>query len=68
MSERNIVAQLFLTRCDLMDGNLPGFSIHGILQAKIVEWLPFPSPKIGKRAPKSSRNSNSLAYLSSPFV
>ena len=68
MSERDIIAQLFLRRCDPMDGSLPGFSIRGILQARILEWLPFPSPKIGKRAPKSSRNTNSLAYLSSPFV
>ena len=23
----------------------PGFSVHGILQARIVEWLPVPSPE-----------------------
>ena len=22
----------------------PGSSVHGILQARIIEWLPFPSP------------------------
>ena len=27
-----------------MDCSLPGSSIHGILQARILEWLPFPSP------------------------
>ena len=27
-----------------MDCSLPGFSVHGILQARILEWLPFPSP------------------------
>ena len=27
-----------------MDYSLPGFSVHGILLARILEWLPFPSP------------------------
>ena len=27
-----------------MDGSLPGFPVRGILQARILEWLPFPSP------------------------
>ena len=26
------------TLCDPMDCSLPGFSIHGILQARILEW------------------------------
>ena len=25
--------------CDLMDSNLPCSSVHGILQAKILEWV-----------------------------
>ena len=25
--------------CDLMDSTLPGSSVHGILQAKILEWV-----------------------------
>ena len=33
------VAQLCPTLCDPMDCNLPGFSIHGILQARILEWV-----------------------------
>ena len=27
-----------------MDYSLPGFSVHGILQARILSGLPFPSP------------------------
>ena len=27
-----------------MDCSLPGSSVHGISQARILEWLPFPSP------------------------
>ena len=38
------VAQSCLTLFDPMDCSLPGFSVHGIFQARIVEWLPFPSP------------------------
>ena len=33
------VAQLYLTLCDPMDCNLPGSSVHGILQARVLEWV-----------------------------
>ena len=36
----NEVAQSCPTLCDPMDCSPPGFSIHGILQAKILEWIP----------------------------
>ena len=29
---------------DPKDGNPPGSPVPGILQARILEWLPFPSP------------------------
>ena len=28
--------------CDLMDCSLPGSSVHGILQARILEWVAIP--------------------------
>ena len=31
--------QLCPTLCDPMDCSLPGFSIHGILQARTLEWV-----------------------------
>ena len=31
--------QSCLTLCDPMDFSLPGFSIHGILQARTLEWV-----------------------------
>ena len=37
--KRSEVAQSCLTLCDPMDGSLPGFSIHGIFQARISEWV-----------------------------
>ena len=30
--------QSYLTLCDLMDCISPGSSVHGILQARILEW------------------------------
>ena len=36
------VAQLCPTLCDSVDCNLPGSSIHGILQARILEWVAIP--------------------------
>ena len=31
--------------CDPMDGSLPGFSVYGILQERILEWVVMPSSK-----------------------
>ena len=36
------VAQSCLTLCNLVDCSLPGSSVHGILQARILEWLAVP--------------------------
>ena len=33
------VAQSCLTLCDPVDCSLPGYSVHGILQARILEWV-----------------------------
>ena len=37
-----LVAQSCPTLCDPMDYSLPGFSVHGILQARILEWVAMP--------------------------
>ena len=37
-----LVAQLCLTLCDTMDCSPPGSSVHGILQARILEWVAIP--------------------------
>ena len=34
-----LVTQSCPTLCDLMDCSLPGSSVHGILQARILEWV-----------------------------
>ena len=33
------VAQSCSTLCDPMDCSLPGSSVHGVLQARILEWV-----------------------------
>ena len=35
--------QLCLTLCDPMDCSPPGSSVHGIFQARILEWVAMPS-------------------------
>ena len=39
-----LVTPLCPTLCDPIDCSLPGPSVHGILQARILEWLLCPSP------------------------
>ena len=34
-----LVTQSCSTLCDPMDCSLPGSSVHGILQARILEWV-----------------------------
>ena len=37
--------QSSMTLCDPMDRSLPGSSVHGIFQARIMEWIAFPFSK-----------------------
>ena len=41
-----------LTLCDLMDCSLPGSFVHGILQARILEWVAIFSSR-GSSPPES---------------
>ena len=47
------------TLCDPMDCSPPGSSVHGIFQARILEWVAIPSSR-GSRL----RNQTSLSYVS----
>ena len=38
--------QSCLALCNPADGSPPGSSIHGILQARILEWVSMPASKI----------------------
>ena len=39
-------AQLCLALCNPMDCSPPGSSVHGIFQARILEWVLFPPPGV----------------------
>ena len=41
-----LVAQSCLTLCDAMDCSLPGSFVHGIVQARILEWVAIPLSRI----------------------
>ena len=41
-----LVAQSCLTLSDPMDCSLPGSSVHGILQARILEWITIPFSRV----------------------
>ena len=49
------------TLCDPMDCSLSDSPVHGILQAKILEWIPspgdLPDPEIELRSPTFQANS-----------
>ena len=42
--EEVLVTQSSLTLFDPMDCSLPGSSVDGIFQARMLEWAAFPSP------------------------
>ena len=50
-SERESHSVVSDSFCDPMDCSLPGSSIHGILQARILEWVAIPSSR-GSSQPK----------------
>ena len=41
--------QLCPTLCDPIDYSPPGFSVHGILQERILEWVAMPSSRESSR-------------------
>ena len=44
-----LVAQSCLTLCDPMDCSLLGSSVHGILQARMLEWVAMPFSRISSQ-------------------
>ena len=63
------VPQLSLTLCDPMDSSLPGSSVHGILQARILEWVAMLSSKENLPDPRiEPMSSVSLALAGRFFI
>ena len=48
------------TLCGLMDRSPPGSSIHGILQARMLEWVTMPS----SRGSSLARDRTDFSYVS----
>ena len=44
-----LVAQSCLILCDFMDCSPPGSSVHGILQARILEWVAMPFSRVSSQ-------------------
>ena len=55
-----LVHQSCLTLCDPTDYSLPGFSVHGILQARILEWIVIPFSK-GSSQPRDRTQVSCIA-------
>ena len=58
------VAQSCRTLCEPMDCSLPGSSVHGIFQARILSGLPLPSPESNYRGKKLRGFSYPKAFVS----
>ena len=52
-----------LTLCDPMDCSPPGSSVHGILQAGILEWVAIPLSRVSSRP----RDRTHVSYLAGRF-
>ena len=60
-SMKVLVAQLCPTLQDPMDYSLPGFFVHGILQARILEWVAIPFCR-GSPQPRNQEDSTLNAF------
>ena len=69
--------QLCPTLCDPMDCSLPHSPVHRILQARILEWVPFPPPRnlpdpgfepMSPASPELQVASLPLSYQGSPVT
>ena len=49
------VAQSCLTLCDPMDWSFPGSSVHGIFQARVLEWVAISFSRESSRLRDSTR-------------
>ena len=58
-----LVTQSCPTLCDSMDCSLPGFFDHGILQARILEWVAYPF----SRGTSQSRNRTRVSCIAGGF-
>ena len=60
----SLVVQSCLTLCNYMDCSPPGTSVHGILQAKILQWVPISYSRGSSR----TRDWTQVSYIAGRFV
>ena len=60
-SRLSSVAQSCLTLCDLMDCSPPGSSVHGISQARILEWVAISFSR-GSSQPRDGTHVSCISY------
>ena len=58
-----LVAQSCRTLYDPMDCSLPGFSVHGILQVRILEWVAIPF----SRGSSPNRDRTQVSHIAGRF-
>ena len=63
-SDREVV-QSCLTLCDLMDSTQPSSSVHGIFQARILEWVAISFSRGSSRPRDQTRVSHIVGALPS---
>ena len=59
-----LVSQLCLAPCDPMGCSLPGSTVHGILQARILEWVDIPFSRESSRLGDWTQISPGLLHCS----
>ena len=65
VSSQVLVAQSCLTLCSPIDFSQPGSSVHGILRARILEWVAIPFSR-GSSWPRDQTQSPALQAVSLP--
>ena len=74
MKVKILVAQSCLTLCNPINCSLKGSSVHGLLQARILEWVTIsspgdlPNPGIEPRSPASQTDSLPLSHNGKPIM
>ena len=73
MKVKVLVSQFCLDLCNPMDCSLPGSSVHGISQARILEWvaIPFssdlPDQELNPGLPHCRQILHHVSYQGSPY-
>ena len=60
----SLVVQSCLTLCDPMDYSLSGSSVHGILQARILEWVAM----LSTRGSSQPRDPTQVSHVAGRFL